>query len=212
MRNAKLRKTVTIPELTQENIDSAEDVSGTVNPSVVSFGGGGGGDEVLKDWTVVAGLSENLLSGMQPSDIEGAVIEFKNLRGAGPLGLDFLVNGEATPFTNGYNKISLQTKSYTAGAQIGGSNQRMILNDSSYYEGSGKVSLYGITGVWPYGVSLSYFAEVEHVNSTPAVVVTKNLVTVYKEGSKNITSLEVVLSGSSDGDGIFNAEYRIVRK
>lgn len=54
MRNAKLRKQIDVPELpelTQENIDNLEDVTGTVNPSKVSFGGGG--PEVLKDWTEV---------------------------------------------------------------------------------------------------------------------------------------------------------------
>lgn len=167
---------------------------------------------ILKDWTAVAGVSENLLAGIEITDIEGAVIEFRGLRGAGELGMNFFANGSTSPVANGYNKVALQTKSYSAGSNISNSNNRLLIKDDNYYEGAGKVSLYGVSGVWPHGISLSYFSELEYVNNTPAVVVVKNLVTVYQSGSKNIASLAAVLTGNSDADGVFAAEYRIVKK
>ena len=67
-----------IPELTQANIDDKDDVSGTVNPSKVSFGGG---DEVLKDWTrVVSPQSINLLGSVDLSQgTNGLTVEFRDL-------------------------------------------------------------------------------------------------------------------------------------
>ena len=83
MRNAKLRKQIDVaelPELTQENIDNLEDVTGTVNPSKVSFGGGG--PEVLKDWTTITSAA-NLLEGtdLGTTSVNNVTLEIKNLNG-----------------------------------------------------------------------------------------------------------------------------------
>lgn len=85
MRNAKLRKQIDVPELpelTQENVDNLEDVTGTVNPSKVSFGGGGGGESgVLKDWTTTTQSGDfDLLDGVDTGDdLAGVTIEIARL-------------------------------------------------------------------------------------------------------------------------------------
>jgi hypothetical protein len=91
MRNAKLRKQIDvaeIPELTQENIDNLEDVTGTVNPSKVSFGG----PEVLKDWTTISGSvggGIELTDGLLLENLEGVRVEYNASASAG-------VSGELT--------------------------------------------------------------------------------------------------------------------
>jgi hypothetical protein len=198
-----------IPELTQANIDNKDDVSGTVNPSKVSFGGGGGGDEVLKDWTYAVSGSD-LLAGLGLHTQAGFIIEMKELRGSGALGLDVLINGAQA--TDGYNRVGYQTQSYTNGSTIAGTNQRKILEDTDYYEGKAEISFFGMTGTWPHGNTISYLADSTHVNKTPAVRSTRNLVTVYTTPASSLNSIGAVVTGSPDGDDPFVCRYRIIRK
>lgn len=110
-------------ELTQANIDDKDDVSGTVNPSKVSFGGGGGGGpEVLKDWTTING-SANLFEGtnLDVESYNGVAIEFKDVTGKnasttanGIVSLRFRRAGNGNP-NSGFGSKS-NTRSFTCGA------------------------------------------------------------------------------------------------
>ena len=120
MRNAKLRKQIDepeLPELTQENIDNLEDVTGTVNPSKVSFGGGG--PEVLKDWTTVSGpniTGFEMTSGLALSSIDGVGIEFEVVmdNGTSNTAAGCIVPSANTINSNEYNSFSFNT--LTSGA------------------------------------------------------------------------------------------------
>lgn len=165
--------------------------------------------EVLKDWSYAVS-GDDLLVGLGLHTQERFVIEMKELQGSGALGLDILINGGAV--VNGYNKVGYQLASYTNGLAISGSNQREILKDSSYYEGKAIIDFFGMSGIWPHGKTISYIAESSHVNKTPAVRSTKNLVTVYDTAAGALSSIGAVITGSPDGGEPFVCKYRIIRK
>jgi hypothetical protein len=212
MRNAKLRKTVTIPELTQENIDSAEDVSGTVNPSVVSFGG----DEVLKDWTITSSLETNLFSGLDPSsfDYNDIQIEFKNCQGEGGgfggkdshINLQFKTVGAVDAWASGSTEVCASS----SGGNITVSPDLFVLfrTNTDFKNGKATVKLFENNEIGNSGwVSESIAPSTTFLQSSFLSVISE--FTTNQEG--NIPS-ELWLHGVSSNAVNFSAEYRIVRK
>lgn len=64
--------------INQNEVDNKEDVSGLYNPSKVDLGGGGG-PEVLKDWTAITGPSipsTEITSDLSLSSLNGLTVEF----------------------------------------------------------------------------------------------------------------------------------------
>ena len=103
-----------IPELTQANIDDKDDISGTVNPSKVTLGGGGG-PEVLKDWTESSSKLIDITADTIGVRLDDVVVEIEDAEGGG-IGIKFTNDDGSEPMTttnNGGGNIPIPVFTFT---------------------------------------------------------------------------------------------------
>jgi hypothetical protein len=215
MRNAKLRKTVTIPELTQANIDSAENISGLVNPSKVSFGGGG--DEVLKDWTRTTALKTNLLDGLLLNgNYKGVVVEFDNVQG------DAGGGGDINAYTHLVFKMSGNVDIALANRSSENISQRAADGNGQGYSDDRFTIFTGIQS-FKNGFGTARLM-VNSAKNSAGYIFEGASVLDWNNGLKNnflkfiasfwgggVIPQELWLNGVSDPDVPFSADYRIIR-
>lgn len=127
MINGKLKKPV--EALTQADIDNETTKSGTVSGEQLAALGGGGGVEVLKDWTFVddANGLNSLLGDLDLSSLDKLIIEYDDLDGVYATGWKGSIK-VSTETTGGTVYGEIRTQAFNS---LGGSDVAVI-SDGTY--------------------------------------------------------------------------------